>query len=245
MRLLLYIILITFIFSASSDSRESAYNSFEYILETYVDSSGDVDYKGIIENPYNFSEYFKFIENISPKSHPEYFKTRNDKMAYWINAYNALVIKIMIENPEVESILDIFFKHAIFLKKHLVGGEKISLSDIEHKILRGEYKDPRIHFVINCASISCPPLGKRIIKSETLDDQLNEKTYKFINNTANVHVDHSKKTIFLNKIFKWFRKDFGDVKSYICKYMENDSNCLNISDYRISYIDYNWDSNTR
>ena len=118
--------------------------------------------------PYAFNEYFTFIENISPISHPKYFKTIDDKMAYWINTYNALIIKIMLENPE-KNILDIsLFGPLIFLKKYLVGGKKISPNYIEHKILR-KMNDPRIHFAINCASISCPPLGNRILLGSKLD----------------------------------------------------------------------------
>jgi len=245
MRLIIYINFITLLFSISLESQNNANDSFNEILAIYVDSNGEVDYKGIIDNPYNFNQYFNFIENISPRSHPEYFKTKNDKMAYWINAYNALTIKIMTENPEVESILDIFFSHAIFMKKHLIGGEKISLGDIEHKILRNEYKDPRIHFAINCASISCPPLGRRIIKGETLNIQLEEKAIEFINNIDNVRIDHIEERIYLNKIFKWFKKDFGDIRIYLCSYIIDEDNCSNISSYKISYLDYDWGSNRK
>ena len=243
MRLFIYINFIALLFSVSIDTQNNANDSFDEILNTYVDSSGNVNYKGILDNPYNFNQYFDFIESVSPRNHPEYFKTEKDKIAYWINAYNALTIKIMIENPEVESILDIFFSYAIFKKKHLVGGEKISLEDIEHKILRKKYKEPRIHFAINCASISCPPLGDRIVKGETLDAQLDKKATEFINNTSNVHIDHKEKRIYLNKIFKWFKKDFGNVREYICSYLADGNNCSNISSYRISYFDYNWESN--
>ena len=219
-----------------------AYESFNTILENYVDSSGMVSYKGIRENPYSFSEYFDFIANVSPRSHPSSFKSRADEMAYWINAYNALTIKIMLDNPKANSILDIS-SFLIFKKRFIVGGEKMSLNKIEHKILRKDFQDPRIHFAINCASLSCPPLGNRIFLGETLDQQLDEQTRNFITNMANVKIDHNDKVIYLNKIFKWFAKDFNDVRSFVSKYLSDKESYNIIKDYRIKYFDYDWSLN--
>ena len=161
-----------------------------------------------------------------------------------LNTYNALIIKILIENPEVSSILDVSFKHAIFWRKHLVGGEMLSLNKIEHKILRKKIQDPRIHFAINCGSVSCPPLGNRIFNGTNLDQQLNDKAYSFINNGIDVKIDSANQIIYLNKIFKWYKKDFGDIYSYLCIYFDGIDDCNLIRDYKVSYERYNWDTNT-
>lgn len=219
-----------------------AYESFNTVLENYVDSTGMINYKGIRENPYSFSEYFDFIESVSPRSHPSYFKSKEDQMAYWINAYNALTVKIMMDNPKANSILDMS-SFLIFKKRFIVGGEKISLDKIEHKILRKDFKDPRIHFAINCASLSCPPLGNRIFLGEILDKQLNEKTRSFINNTINVRIDHDEKVIYLSKIFKWFAKDFNNVLLFVSKYLSNEESYDIIKEYQIKYFDYDWSLN--
>ena len=223
-------------------SNFKAYESFNMILESYVDSSGMINYKGIRENPYSFSEYFDFIENISPRSHPSSFKSKADEMAYWINAYNALTVKIMMENPEANSILDMS-SFLIFKKRFVVGGENMSLNRIEHKILRKGFKDPRIHFAINCASLSCPPLGNRIFLGDTLEQQLDEKTRNFIANTINVRIDHNEKIIYLNKIFKWFAKDFNNVRLFISQYLSDKESYSIIKDYKIKYFDYDWNLN--
>ena len=239
----IYIILTSFLFPQLDISKDSAY---EFLIETfskYVDNAGNVDYNGILKNPYSINEYLDFVEKYSPRSNPELFSTDDDIVAYWINAYNALIIKIMIENPDVSSILDVSFKYAIFWKKHLVGGEMISLNMIEHKILRKQIQDPRIHFAINCGSISCPPLGKRIFDGVNLDRQLNDKTYSFINNGVDVRIDSSNKIIYLNKIFKWYKKDFGDLRSYICTYLEDIEDCNLLEEYKISYESYDWGAN--
>tara|TARA_X000000368_G_scaffold172560_1_gene136106 strand:+ start:101 stop:826 length:726 start_codon:yes stop_codon:yes gene_type:complete len=216
--------------------------SLDTILSSYVDDAGNVDYKGIVKNPFALNEYLNFIEQISPDSHPDYFKTEDSKKAYWINVYNALILKIMIENPG-KDILDIgYIGHDVFLKRFKVGNKRISPSFIENKILR-KMKDPRIHFAINCASKSCPPLGNRILLETDLDKQLDQKAFKFINNTDNVFINHEEQTIYLNKIFKWFEKDFENLKSYISIYLDDIDIDL-IKNYNIKFFKYDWSKNS-
>ena len=216
--------------------------SLDTILSSYVDDSGNVNYKGIVKNPFALDEYLNFIEQISPDSHPDYFKTEDSKKAYWINVYNALILKIMIENPG-KDILDIgYIGHDVFLKRFKVGNKRISPSFIENKILR-KMKDPRIHFAINCASKSCPPLGNRILLEIDLDKQLDQKAFKFINNTDNVFINHKEQTIYLNKIFKWFEKDFENLKSYISIYLD-DIDMELIKYYNIKFFKYDWSKNS-
>ena len=216
--------------------------SLDTILSSYVDDSGNVNYKGIVKNPFALDEYLNFIEQISPDSHPDYFKTEDSKKAYWINVYNALILKIMIENPG-KDILDIgYIGHDVFLKRFKVGNKRISPSFIENKILR-KMKDPRIHFAINCASKSCPPLGNRILLEIDLDKQLDQKAFKFINNADNVFINHEEKTIYLNKIFKWFEKDFENLKSYISIYLDDIDMDL-IKNYNIKFFKYDWSKNS-
>ena len=216
--------------------------SLNTILSSYVDDAGNVNYKGIVKNPFALNEYLNFIEQISPDSHPDYFKTEDSKKAYWINVYNALILKIMIENPG-KDILDIgYIGHDVFLKRFKVGNKRISPSFIENKILR-KMKDPRIHFAINCASKSCPPLGNRILLETDLDKQLDQKAFKFINNTDNVFINHEEQTIYLNKIFKWFEKDFENLKSYISIYLDDIDIDL-IENYNIKFFKYDWSKNS-
>ena len=227
-------------------------NHFNFILNNYVDETGKVDYSQIRKNPYRFNEYFKFIKKISPDSHPELFATENDHKAYWINAYNAIILKLMIDNPG-KNILDIsIFKHTIFFKKYIVGGKKISPYKIENKILRKRYNDPRIHFAINCASNSCPPLGNRILIGDSLDYQLDKKTSDYINNPMNVVIVHEEKTIYLNKIFKWFKKDFikeySSINEYLFYYLNKKKMSIDqdeFLDYNIKFEKYDWSLNNQ
>ena len=218
------------------------YSNLDSILSKYVDSDGLVNYQAIIDSPYNINEYLDFIKNVSPQSHPKLFPTKNDKLAYWINAYNAFVIKLMIENPST-NILEISFGHLIWLTKFDVGFKKISLYEIEHKILRK--LDSRIHFAISCGSKSCPPLGQRIYLGNTLDVQLDSSAKNFINNKKNVFIDFDNETLYLNKIFKWYKKDFVNVKKYIVTYLSDGTSFDQIKNFKIKYNDYDWSLNSQ
>ena len=239
MRFFFNILFMCFVFS---DFVEQEYSQFDSVLSKYVDSNGLVNYGALIENPYNINEYLEFIKKVSPISHPELFPTKSDKLAYWINAYNALIIKLMIDNPD-KNILEISFGHLIWLTQFEVGSKKISLHKIEHKILRR--LDPRIHFVISCGSKSCPPLGKRIFLGSTVEEQLDSSTKDFINNKNNVFVSFENNTIYLSKIFKWYKKDFIDVKKYIVKYLNDDTSFNQIKNFKIKYNDYDWSLNNQ
>ena len=234
------IILMTLIFSEST--LEKSNEMYNDLLSSYVDSLGNVNYKGIIKNPFGLNDYLKFVKEISPKSHPSYFDTNNSRKAYWINVYNAIILKLMVDNPG-EDILDIgYVGHDIFLKKFIIGGEKISPLYIENKILR-KMNDPRIHFAINCASKSCPPLGNRILVEKDLEFQLDQKANSFINNPNNVFIDYDAKIIYLNKIFKWFKKDFGNLKVYIFKYLKN-HDYDKVKEFKIKFFKYDWSKNS-
>ena len=236
--------LIIIIFLAAlhpNDKDINSYQSFNSILGNYVDTNGKVNYNGIIDNPYDFNQYLKFIEEVSPNSHPQYFETFNAKMAFWINTYNALIIKLMTDHPD-KDILNVSLGHLIWFKKFKVGNQKISLYKIENRILR-KMNDPRIHFAINCGSSSCPPLGRRIFLGETLNAQLNEKTEKFINDKNNVYIDHENKLIYLNKIFKWYKKDYKNIRIFLIKYLYEKPEYSDIEKYNIKYYNYDWSSN--
>jgi len=151
------------------------YDSFNSLLQSFVNDSGTVDYHSIRNDPFNLDKFITFINNVSPENHPEQFSDPDAK-AYWINVYNALAIKTIIDNPDVNSIREISWGMGAFWRnKFVVGGKKMTLNHIENKILRVKYQDPRIHFAINCASNSCPPIGNRIVTGNNLDEQLDQK----------------------------------------------------------------------
>ena len=159
--------------------------------EPTVDSSGYVDYSNLRQNPLKLNTFIDFLAKVSPENYPELPPTQNDKKAYWINAYNALMMKFVIDNPGITSVNQISWGKGIFWRiKFIVGGKECTLHRIENGILRKKYKDPRIHFAINCASSSCPPLSNRILSGNSLDEQLDYKLRQFTQHSSNVYLNH-------------------------------------------------------
>lgn len=175
---------------------------------------------------------------------------RNEQFAFWANLYNAVTIDVIIQHYPVKSIRDIdisgIFANGPWGKKLVtVNGKKLSLDDIEHKILRGLWKDPRVHYAVNCASIGCPNLAKTAFTGAQLEQQLNEGAKAYINHPRGISV--SGKRVTASKIYSWFKKDFGssekNILRHVRKYASEDlKKKLNgITD--ISSYEYDWNLN--
>lgn len=207
--------------------------------------NGKVNYDGFKQDQANFDHYLKILNNADPKS-----LTQNHRFAFYINAYNAFTIKLILTRyPAINSIKEIgsFFSSPWSKKLFSLGGKKVSLDHIEHGVLRPEFKDPRVHFAINCAAKSCPPLLDRPYEGNIIDKQLDEQARAFINNTrANFVKDN---TLFISKIFDWFEEDFNDnplpfIRLYAAQDLKTKLDTIGTSP-KISYLDYDWSLNKR
>lgn len=199
------------------DVKTMSHDAWEGLLQKYLDSSGRVEYaawKANADDLKALDDYLNMIANASPDSHPQLFPTPRDAMAYWINTYNALVIRAVLEFWPIESVNDVksginFVRGQGFFsnRKYLVGGKRISLYDLENKKLR-TLNDPRIHFAINCASRSCPPIDRVAFRAADLDRRLDGRARAFINSDSNVRPDDGEKIVFVSRIFDWYEDDF-------------------------------------
>lgn len=212
-----------------------SHSIFDGLLKKYVSASGDVNYNGFKKDKAKLKKYLDLLAKNPPKSN----WAKNDKIAYWINAYNAHTIYLVIQKYPVSSIMKLNGGNVWNVKKLKVGGGTYTLSQIEKKVLIGKYKEARVHFAINCAAKSCPPLLNRAWKGSTLNADLNRQTKKFINNRKYNQI--SAKSAKLSKIFEWYAKDFGNVKTYINKY----SNTKLKSNAKITYNNYDWKLNKK
>ena len=211
------------------------------LLLQHINEDGWIDYQGFINNKGEFNEYLGSISNNPPSNN----WSEDEKMAYWINAYNAFTIKLILDYYPVQSIKDIGGKFPMInspwdIKFFKIGGVDFDLNTIEHDILRREFNDPRIHFAINCASISCPVLRREAYQSEILDDQLEDQARKFINDPLRNQINAE--NIRISKIFDWFKSDFTereDIISYLNKY----SNYQVKENAEIKFLDYDWSLN--
>lgn len=201
-------------------------------LKENVDQNGHVNYKNIKQHPENLNAYLDILS----KSKPNSSWSKNKTLAFWINAYNAFTIKLIIDNFPIKSIKDI---SSPWDKKFIsINNKTYSLGNIEHDILR-KLDEPRIHFAIVCASESCPKLMNEAYTATQLNTQLNLAALTFINSNKNQLTPGA---IKLSKIFKWFSGDFetdGTLVQFINTYAKTK---IGPSE-RISYLDYNWNLN--
>ena len=202
MRILAGLLLLTSLAAAQPFD----HSGWDAILQARVNALGEVDYAGLKRSAAPLERYLAALGAASPQSAPAQFPTLEHEVAYWINAYNACTTQGVLQNYPLESIRKVnkFFDKRIYR----AGGRDVSLDDIEHEILRGHYKEPRIHFAIVCASVSCPALSNRAVTGEDLDKQLEGLARKFVNQRRNVDVDSAQNTVTLSKIFDWFEEDF-------------------------------------
>ena len=203
------------------------------VLQTYVSDKGSVDYKDLQNNKFILNSYLKVLR----ANTPNYAWSIDAKKAYWINAYNAFTVQLILENYPLKSIKDLRRPwDQCFIE---IDGEKITLNTIEHEILR-PMGDPRIHFAIVCASKSCPKLLNYAYESETLDQQLDHVTKMFINDPSRNSISQS--NVKISKIFKWFKTDFPKSEAFIV-FLNNYSTIKILAKAEIDYLNYSWNLN--
>ena len=212
---------------------ELDHSVWQTLLEKYVNDVGDVNYKGFLAGLPALDDYINYLAENSP----ERDWPKNEKLAYYINLYNAATVKLILNNYPTKSIKDL--KNPWGKSWIRTGDGLLSLGDIEHKILR-KMNEPRIHFAINCASFSCPKLSNKAFTASQMEKQLTEATKSFIQD-ANKNII-SKQRLQLSNIFKWYKKDFtenGSVINYIQPYtpikLDNKAD--------IDYLKYDWHLN--
>jgi hypothetical protein len=216
---------------------------FDQLLKQHVGKTGKVNYKGFIRDSTELNKYLKVLSANPPQSK----WSRNDQLAYWINAYNAYTIQLIIRNYPLKSIKDIGSKIKIpfvntpwDIKFIQIGKETYDLNNIEHDILRKKFNEPRIHFAIVCASVSCPKLLNEAFVGSRINEQLTAQARDFINDASRNKITSGKAE--LSSIFSWFKGDFtkkGSLINYINQY----ANTKLKADAKISHLDYNWNLN--
>lgn len=208
------------------------------MLNQFVELNGGVDYEGFNANEQELDQYLeKLRSNVPQKSW-----SRNQSMAYWINAYNAFTIKLILNHYPLNSIMEINGGKAWDLQFIQIGDVSYSLNDIEHQILRKEYKDPRIHFAVNCASVSCPKLLNQAFEANSLENQLEKATRLFINNAQKNKITANK--IVISKLFEWYADDFKGGQSVI-EYLNQYSKITIKPNAEVAFMEYDWNLNSK
>lgn len=178
---------------------------------------------------------------------PSHLPTRKERLAFWINAYNAFAVKGILDGYSPKTL---WGRYRYFIAKdYHVGGRSINLYDLERKLLIPDFEEPRIHFAIVCASQSCPKLRSEVYTAEQLDEQLDEGARAFINDPSRNRFDRENKVAYLSMIFKWFQQDFagsaGSLLNYVRRYVADPSLAQDLQPgaYGIKFLEYDWSLN--
>ncbi len=255
-------LLILLLFPCSLLASDFDYKHYAQILNNYVHEGKTiqgirlnvVDYEGLFKKSQDpSSDYSIFLKQLS-KFDPDSLKTREEKIAFWINAYNIGAMKMIIDHYPVDSIRSrkISFLKNPWKKKILnIHGTLYSLGQIEHEIILGKYRAKMAHFAIVCASLSCPDISKDVYRGNTLKSQLERQARIFINNkTKGLVIDRAQNIVYVSKIFTWDEKNFprgaDDIVPFITPLIDNakDRQYLQRKNYKLQFSDYNWDVNS-
>ncbi len=226
---------------------EFSHQLFDQVLQKFVGSQGRVNYAELKSDPGMLEAYLDLLAVNAPDDKA----TFQTGLAFWINAYNALTIKGVLDHYPTTSVRKIKPFAGFFSRiKFQVGGRSYTLNDIEHDIIRYEFGDPRIHFALVCASLGCPILENRAFFPETLEGRLDNATANFINNPEKVRLDRENGVLYLSQIFEWFAEDFedthGSVIDFIAEYLpEADTTFLKEQEIQIQYVQYDWRLNAQ
>lgn len=252
---------------ADFPSEGFSHASFESLLHTYVDGEGRVDYARWHSNEEDLNQlngYLAAVAAYSPVNSPARFAKRSDQLAYWLYAYNAYVVRNVLSHWPLKSVTNLKAPFEVvkgfgffWRQRFLFGGEAMSLYAVENNVIRTTYRDPRIHFVLNCASESCPVMRPNLPVGSDLEPFLTRATIDFISDRKNVAVDHDNRRIVLSDIFRWYEKDFvndlrrqglpseGGLVEYLLsvapKQMTSDLEAA--KNYTIEFSDYDWSIN--
>ena len=223
----------------TSNAAPIEHDIWNKLLKKHVDNKGLVDYKGFQKDRSELKKYLDLVSKNAPNS--KWIK--DEQLAYWINAYNAYTVELILEHYPLKSIKDIgasikipFVNTPWDVKFIEIGGKKMDLNNIEHGIIRKQFSEPRIHFALVCATKSCPPLRNEAYTADKLDKQLDDQGSTFLNNPEQNVVTKDKASI--TKIMDWYGGDFKKkmpIKDWINKYAKTKLETNNIS-----FRGYNW-----
>ncbi|WP_447965133.1 DUF547 domain-containing protein [Nitrospira sp. Ecomares 2.1] len=250
-RYLVSVFLISGFLGFGQTVQANEFLNWDALLKKYVASKTiegitlyAVNYQALGHDPL----YRRVIADLE-KAPVEGFSTQEEKLAFWINAYNIMAVKMVLDHYPLKSIKDAggLFSSVWKLNVGTVRGKARTLNEIEHDILR-KMGEPRIHVAIVCASLSCPDIRPEAYTSERLHEQLDDQMKAFLANpNKGLQVEESNHRLYLSSIFKWFAEDFeskGGVRPFLAMYVpERVSAYLKNETFRLRYLDYNWNLN--
>lgn len=231
-------------YKITSKSEPITHETWDSLLKSHITDEGLVDYKGFQNDRKKLDTYLQKLS----EHHPNDKKwSKEEQLAYWINAYNAFTIQLILDNYPLESIKDVtsgpsisFVNSPWDIKFITIEGAEYDLNNIEHNFLRKRFEEPRIHFGVNCASISCPVLPQFAFTADKIYEQLDQQARLFINDSSKNKITADNPQV--SKIFKWFSGDF-EAKGTLIEFLNQYSDTQINPNASIDYLDYDWGLN--
>jgi Protein of unknown function, DUF547 len=247
MKLLLTSLIVSLYAVVTAHALDHSHSELNSLLSKYVNSSG-VNYAGLKSDIAPLNSYLDALAAV-PESEFKQF-SKDQQMAMLINLYNAATLKLVVDHYPVKSIKDISASSDGPWKQSVVRlfGKSKTLDYLENDVLRPHYKDPRVHFAINCASIGCPILRNESFQATKLSAQMDEQTRIFLKDTTKNRLDTKNKTLYLSSIFDWFKADFvsksGSVEKFISPFVDaSDRAVIEKGGLAIKNTEYSWSLN--
>lgn len=245
------------------------YSDYDAVLKKFVNEKAMVNYNKLKAQRHQLDAFVTSLGKLSRQTYDKW--NDKQKIAFWLNAYNGLTMKSIIDNYPIKSS---WLKSRIWPRNSIrqisgvwdkitynVMGKKLTLEHIEHEILRKRFNEPRIHMAMVCAAMGCPPLRGAPYQGVKLDEQLDDQTRKFLNNPDKFKINSSKDTLYLSEIFKWFAEDFiskyspknnignldkkkSAMLNFIASYLtEAQKRYVLSGKFKVKYINYDWSLN--
>lgn len=219
--------------------------NWQNVLTRHVDDQGRVNFWGIVDDPDDLLAFVWSIQQVSPQTHKELFASREQILAYHINAYNALAMYGVLERGIPKNFSSLAKRASFFrFREVIIGGDKTNLYHYENKIIR-PLDEPRTHFALNCMVKDCPRLPRRAFTEKNLEEMLQSASIEFLNKEKYVVLDQDKKVVQVSKIMDFYTKDFvasgkaNDLIGYINLFRSNKIP----ADYSVKYKKYDWTIN--
>jgi hypothetical protein len=238
--------------AAGMPAQAFSYDTWNELLAAIVTADGKIDYEVLAAQRHLLDRFVDQLGAVGPDSHSAAFASDDDRLAYWINAYNAFTLHAILAEYPLSSVWKTKDGQFFQRRRHVAGGRAVSLDDIEHRILRGQFGEPRIHFAINCGSNGCPAVRPQAYDGRGLRDTLRAATQQFLANEWNCRIDHDGKKIFVSRIFKMYAEDFAgrtgtteDYRRGVLRFITEHTGLESaaIEDYEVVYNVYDWGLN--
>lgn len=212
------------------------------VLERFVDDKGRIDFAGLAADRAAIDKVVAFVSALSPSSTPDRFPTREARLSYYINAYNALAMHGVLASGSLERFSLIGRIRFFVLRRVTVGSRRLSLYGLENDVIR-PLGEERIHFALNCMVVGCPRLPREAFRTATLDRQLERAAREFVNEARNVRVDTAAKTVWLSAIFDFYTGDFLAKAPTLIDYVNRYRSDPVPQGYQVRFLDYDWTIN--